>query len=64
MKTKTLKIRVKDKHRPILREIASKVNFVWNYVNALSYRSIKERGIFLSAFDIHKYRSWNKRMDL
>lgn len=31
------------------------VNFVWNYVNELSRRSIREHGRFLSAFDIHKY---------
>ena len=29
--------------------------FVWNFVNELSRRSIKERGVFLSAFDMHPY---------
>src|SRR5690554_5350594 len=53
--TKTLKVRVKDKHRPLLNQMARSVNFVWNYVNELSYRSIKERGVFLSAYDIQKY---------
>jgi IS605 OrfB family transposase len=52
---KTLKVRIKDKHAPLLREWARSVNFVWNYVNELSSRSIRERGCFLSAFDMHPY---------
>jgi IS605 OrfB family transposase len=53
--TKTLKVRVRDKHRRLLNKMARSVNFVWNYVNELSHRSIKERGVFLSAYDIQKY---------
>lgn len=53
--TKTLKVRIKDKHVPLLRQWARSVNTVWNYVNELSSRSIKERGKFLTAFDIHAY---------
>lgn len=30
------------------------INFVWNYVNELSHRTIKERGVFLSAYDLQK----------
>lgn len=52
---KTLKVRIKDKHAPMLRKWAQSVNTVWNYINELSFRSIKERGRFLSAFDIHAY---------
>jgi len=54
---KTLKVRVKDKHVPLLQQMARDVNLVWNYLNELSHRSIKERGVFLSAFDMHKYTS-------
>ncbi len=53
--TKTLKVRVRDRHRPLLNQMARSVNFVWNYINELSLRSIKERGVFLSAYDIQKY---------
>ncbi|RRW39583.1 transposase, partial [Pseudomonas luteola] len=53
--TKTLKVRVRDKHIPVLQQMARSVNFVWNYLNQLSTRSIRERGIFLSAYDIQKY---------
>ena len=35
--------------------MARNVNFVWNFVNELSQRSIKERGVFLSAYDMHPY---------
>jgi hypothetical protein len=52
---KTLKVRVRDKHQPLLNQMARSVNFVWNYVNELSHRSIKERGVFLSAYDMHPY---------
>ena len=54
-KTKTLKVRVKDKHVKLLNSMARSVNFVWNCINELSIRSIKERGKFLSAYDIHPY---------
>ena len=54
-KTKTLKVRVKDRHANVLRDMARSVNFVWNYINELSHRSIKERGQFLSAYDLHPY---------
>ena len=52
---KTLKLRVKDKHAPLLLQTARQVNFVWNFINALSSRSIRERGKWLSAYDIQKY---------
>lgn len=53
--TKTLKVRIKDKHVPLLNQMARSVNFVWNYCNELSGRSIRERSNFLSAFDMHPY---------
>ncbi|WOF81931.1 transposase (plasmid) [Pseudomonas sp. FeN3W] len=52
---KTLSVRIKDKHAPALKRMASSVNFVWNYINDLSARSIRERGVFLSEFDLHPY---------
>jgi transposase len=54
-KTKTLKVRVKDNHAHLLGQQAKSVNFVWNYINELSSRSIKERSVFLSEFDFHPY---------
>ena len=34
--TRTLKVRVKDKHAAELNRMARSVNFVWNYLNELS----------------------------
>lgn len=53
--TKTLKIRIKDKHCGVLNDMARSVNFVWNYCNDLSHKSIRYNGNFLSAFDIHPF---------
>jgi putative transposase len=53
--TKTLKVRIKDKHAPLLRQWARSVNTVWNYINELSTRSIRERHKFLSNYDVQKY---------
>lgn len=53
--TKTLKVRVRDKHAPLLRQMARSVNLVWNYLNELSQRSIRERRVFLSAYHMHPY---------
>ena len=61
MVTKTLKVRVRDKHATVLTEQARAVNFVWNYLNDLSSRSIRERGKFLSAFDMHAYTTGSSK---
>jgi len=55
IKIKTLKVRIKDKHAAKLRAMARDVNFIWNYCNELSSRFIKEKGVFLSGYDFHKY---------
>ena len=52
---KTLKIRVKDKHSNVLCHMAKNVNYVWNYINELSSKSIKEKKKFLSNYDLQKY---------
>ena len=65
MNTKTLKVRVRDKHAPLLDGMARAVNYTWNYLNDLSNRSIKERGTFLSAYDMHPYtKGANKGLGL
>jgi len=52
---KTLKLRIKDKHCKLLDQLASEVNFVWNYANGLGFKHLKRKVEFLSAFDIVKY---------
>ena len=46
---KTLKLRIKDKHTKELNQLSGSVNFVWNYVNALSFEHLKRTGKFFSA---------------
>ena len=52
---KTLKLRIKDKHADQLNKLASSVNFVWNYVNDLSFKHLQCTGHFFSAYDIANY---------
>ena len=52
---KTLKLRIKDKHSKVLDQLASEVNFVWNYVNNLCFKHLQRKGQFFSAYDIAKY---------
>lgn len=53
--TKTLKLRVKDKHARVLCEQAHEVNFVWNFVNELSAKHTQKTGKFFSKYDLHEY---------
>ncbi|MFT5722167.1 MAG: putative transposase [Motiliproteus sp.] len=63
--TKTLQVQVRDSHCAQLNRMARSVNFCWNYINALSYRSIKEQGAFLSDYDLQKYtQGANKELGL
>ncbi len=52
---KTLKLRIKDKHIKELNRLSGSVNFVWNYVNALSFEHLKRTGKFFSAYDLSEY---------
>lgn len=54
-RVKTIRVRVRDKHSAALLEMAASVNTVWNYLNEISHRSIREKGKFLSFFDMHPY---------
>lgn len=63
--TKTLKVRVKDKHAKRLLNMAASVNYVWNYCNQLSSRAIKERSQFLSGYTLQAYtKGANKELGL
>ncbi|RYG96906.1 MAG: transposase, partial [Alphaproteobacteria bacterium] len=52
---RTLRVRIKDKHAKALDAMACEVNFVWNFVNELSYKHLQRTGEFFSAYDIAKY---------
>lgn len=53
--TKTYSIRLKDRHAAKLSRMSRDVNFVWNYVNELSYRNIREKQQWLSGYDLQKF---------
>lgn len=53
--TKTLKLRVKDKHAAVLGQMAREVNTVWNFANETSQRAIREKSKFMSGYDLGKY---------
>ena len=52
---KTLKLRIKDKYTDQLNRLSGSVNFVWNYVNDLSYKYLQKTGKFFSAYDLNDY---------
>ncbi|ATR79734.1 IS200/IS605 family element transposase accessory protein TnpB (plasmid) [Moraxella osloensis] len=52
---KTLKLRIRDKHTNQLNKLSGLVNFVWNYVNDLSYKHLQKTGKFFSAYDLNQY---------
>ncbi|STY95884.1 transposase, IS605 OrfB family [Moraxella atlantae] len=52
---KTLKLRIRDKHTNQLNRLSGSVNFVWNYINDLSYKYLQKTGKFFSAYDLNEY---------
>lgn len=52
---KTLKLRIRDKHADQLNRLSGSVNFLWNYVNDLSYKHLQRTGKFFSAYDLNEY---------
>ena len=52
--TKTLRLRIKDKHTKVLAAMAREVNQVWNFCNETSHRAIRERHQWLSGYDLQK----------
>lgn len=58
MQTKTLKLRIKDKHSAFLDGLAREVNMIWNYVNETSYKAARPfngPAKRLSGYDLQKY---------
>ena len=52
--TKTLRLRIKDKHARVLSAMAREVNQVFNFCNETSFRAIRERHQWLSGYDLQK----------
>jgi hypothetical protein len=45
--TRTLRLRVKDRHAKMLCTQAREVNFVWNFINELSEKHTRRTGKFI-----------------
>ena len=61
--TKTLRLRIKDKHARVLAAMAREVNQVWNFCNETSHRAIRERRQWLSGYDLQKLTNGFSKCD-
>ena len=64
--TKTLKLRLKDKHAKVLRQMAREVNQVWNHINALSAKAARPfhgKPKYLSGYDLQKFTAGYSKCD-
>lgn len=52
--TRVLRLRLKDRHAPLLRAHATEVNFVWNFANETGIRMFERERRFASAADLHQ----------
>ena len=64
--TKTLKLRIKDKHARVLSAMAREVNQVWNHINAISAKAARPfqgKPQFLSGYDLQKFTAGFSKCD-
>ena len=61
--TKTLQLRIKDKHAKVLCQMAREVNQVFNFCNETSHRAIHERQQWLSGYDLQKLTAGFSKCD-
>ena len=61
---RVLRLRLKDKHARVLREMASAVNLVWNYCNELSTKILEREGRFVGANELQRYLNGASREGL
>ena len=64
--TKTLKLRIKDKHAKVLCQVAREVNQVWNHINAVSAKAARPfhgKPQFLSGYDLQKFTAGFSKCD-
>lgn len=60
---KTLKLRVKDKHASVLRQMARDVNQVWNFANETSFKALNDRKKWLSGYELANLTSGFSKCD-
>lgn len=60
---KTLKLRIKDKHASVLRQMAREVNQVFNFCNETSMKATRERRQWLSGYELQKLTAGFSKCD-
>jgi putative transposase len=63
-RVRILRLRIKDKHRPMLAEMARAVNLVWNYCNDLSMQVLRRENRFIGAHELQSYLNGASREGL
>ena len=64
--TKTLQLRIKDKHAKVLRQMAREVNQVWNHINEVSAKATRPfhgKPKYLSGYDLQKCTAGYSKCD-
>ena len=61
--TKTLRLRINDKHSNVLCQMSRQVNQVFNFCNETSHRAIRERHQWLSGYDLQKLTAGFSKCD-
>ncbi len=64
--TKTIKLRIKDKHAKVLCQMAREVNQAWNHINAVSAKAARPfhgKPKFLSGYDLQKFTAGFSKCD-
>ena len=64
--TKTLQLRLKDKHAKVLCQMAREVNEVWNHINAISAKAARPfhgKSKYLSGYDLQKFTAGYSKCD-
>jgi putative transposase len=54
-RVRVLRLRIKDRHRATLDEMARAVNLVWNYCNELSVKVLERERRFIGAAEMQRY---------
>jgi putative transposase len=61
----TYQFRIKDSNKALrkaLMVLSGKVNFVWNYINDLQQKKVKNKDSWLSAFDLQDYTKGTSKL--
>jgi IS605 OrfB family transposase len=61
--TKTLQLRIKDKHDAYLSAMAKEINIVWNFINSTSLKAWQDNHHWISAYDLQKLTSGYSSLD-